>query len=81
MLPRQEQHEIGHDFAYARPHGPGDPYQGYYSHDALRAWAERLRGWRSQLAAGIYVYFDNDQAGYAARNALELRALMGVEQG
>lgn len=56
------------------------PDQGYYSHDALRAWAERLRGWRSQLAAAIYVYFDNDRAGYAARNALESRALMGVEQ-
>lgn len=52
----------------------GDPYQGYYSHDALMEWAERLRGWRSQLSAGTYVYFDNDQAGYAARNALELRA-------
>ncbi|MGE5335192.1 MAG: DUF72 domain-containing protein [Nitrososphaerota archaeon] len=68
------------DFVYVRLHGPGDPYQGCYSQDVLLAWAERLRGWRSQLSAGIYVYFDNDQAGYAARNASELRALIGVGQ-
>jgi uncharacterized protein YecE (DUF72 family) len=25
----------------------------------------------------IYVYFDNDQAGYAAKNAAELKKLVG----
>ncbi|HEY1387120.1 MAG TPA: DUF72 domain-containing protein [Ktedonobacterales bacterium] len=65
------------DFAYVRLHGPAGAYQGYYTHDALLEWAQRLNAWRARLSAGIYVYFDNDQAGYAVRNALELRALIG----
>lgn len=64
------------DFAYVRLHGPTGPYQGCYSHETLVEWAQRLRAWRTQLSAGIYVYFDNDQAGYAVRNALELRTLI-----
>jgi uncharacterized protein YecE (DUF72 family) len=66
--------ELTTDFAYVRLHGPAGPYQGCYSRDALATWAERLREWASRLAE-IYIYFDNDEAGYAARNALELRAL------
>jgi uncharacterized protein YecE (DUF72 family) len=31
-------------------------------------WSERLKG--------IYVYFDNDQAGYAAFNALTLKRMV-----
>lgn len=68
--------ELTADFAYVRLHGPAGAYQGCYAHDALAGWAERLGAWQTQLTAGIYVYFDNDQAGYAVRNALELRALM-----
>lgn len=64
------------DFAYVRLHGPAEPYQGCYDNLALADWAERLRAWRTSLTSGVYVYFDNDQAGYAARNALELRALI-----
>lgn len=68
--------ELTTDFVYVRLHGPTGPYQGCYSHDTLSAWAQRLRAWQPRLSAGIYVYFDNDQAGYAVRNALELRALI-----
>ncbi|HET9109244.1 MAG TPA: DUF72 domain-containing protein [Ktedonobacterales bacterium] len=64
------------DFAYVRLHGPAGPYQGCYGDQALSDWAERLRAWRTSLTSGVYVYFDNDQAGFAARNALELRALV-----
>jgi uncharacterized protein YecE (DUF72 family) len=28
----------------------------------------------------VFVYFDNDQAGYAARNALSLKRLLGISQ-
>ena len=38
------------------------------------AWAERIREWQDKLRA-IYIYFDNDQAGYAPKNALELAKL------
>lgn len=67
--------EITADFAYVRLHGPGGKYQGSYSQAKLREWAERIAGWRRTLRA-VYVYFDNDQAGYAAHNALELKRLV-----
>lgn len=67
---------ISADFAYVRLHGPGaGKYQGSYSRAALRAWGRRVRSWAGNLKA-VYVYFDNDQAGYAARNALALRNLV-----
>jgi uncharacterized protein YecE (DUF72 family) len=67
--------EITADIAYVRLHGPGGKYQGSYSDEALRSWAQRIGEWRQNLK-GIYVYFDNDQAGFAAHNALRLRELV-----
>lgn len=64
------------DFAYARLHGPGHAYQGDYSRSELEEWARRIERWRKELKH-IFVYFDNDQAGYAAKNALELKRLLG----
>jgi uncharacterized protein YecE (DUF72 family) len=65
------------DFAYVRLHGPGPKaYQGSYSDAALDEWARRIDGWRGSLKA-VYVYFDNDEAGYAVRDALRLKALVG----
>jgi uncharacterized protein YecE (DUF72 family) len=64
------------DFAYVRLHGPGaGKYQGSYSRAALRAWGQRIRLWAESLKA-VYVYFDNDQAGHAAQNALTLRKMV-----
>lgn len=65
--------EITADFTYIRLHGPGAKYQGRYGEDALRAWTRRLRDWKLRAA---YVYFDNDQAGYAAQNALRLKQML-----
>jgi len=63
------------DFGYIRLHGPGGNYQGCYSDEELGVWARRILGWSSDLAA-VYVYFDNDDSGYAPRNALRLRSLL-----
>jgi len=68
--------EVTADFAYVRLHGPGAKYQGDYSTKALTQWAEQIAVWCRTLRA-VYVYFDNDQAGYAPKNAGELRALVG----
>jgi len=68
-------HELTADFAYVRLHGPGRKYQGDYSSKQLRDWANRIADWREKLDA-VYVYFDNDQAGYAAKNAEELKDLV-----
>jgi uncharacterized protein YecE (DUF72 family) len=67
--------EITADIAYIRLHGPGGKYQGSYSDDALRGWADRIKAWREELKT-IYVYFDNDDSGYAAKNALRLREMI-----
>jgi uncharacterized protein YecE (DUF72 family) len=64
------------DFAYVRLHGPGPgPYQGSYSAEALGAWAARIREW-SEKAKAVYLYFDNDTAGYAVGDALALKRLV-----
>jgi uncharacterized protein YecE (DUF72 family) len=63
------------NFAYVRLHGPGGKYQGTYSEAVLRKWAEQIRSWRDELSA-IYVYFDNDEAGYAAKDALRLKEMV-----
>jgi uncharacterized protein YecE (DUF72 family) len=67
--------ELTADWTYVRLHGPGGAYQGSYPDETLRTWAERLRSWSADLRAA-YVYFDNDQAGYAVGNALELKRMV-----
>jgi uncharacterized protein YecE (DUF72 family) len=67
--------EITADWAYVRLHGPGGKYQGSYSDQILRAWADRIANWTDQLKS-IYVYFDNDQAGFATFNALTLKKMV-----
>jgi uncharacterized protein YecE (DUF72 family) len=68
--------DVTADFAYVRLHGPGaGKYQGSYSHAQLRGWAKRIQVWAKTLKA-VYVYFDNDQAAYAAQNALELQQMI-----
>lgn len=69
--------EVTADFTYVRLHGPGGKYQGSYDDAALHAWAERIHSWRPKLRA-IYVYFDNDQAGYAVKDALRLKDMVGA---
>jgi uncharacterized protein YecE (DUF72 family) len=67
--------EMTASFVYIRLHGPAGPYQGSYADTALRSWAERIAGW---AAAGrdVYCYFDNDDRGFAPRNALRLKELL-----
>jgi uncharacterized protein YecE (DUF72 family) len=67
--------EITADFTYVRLHGPGNKYQGSYDDAALGRWARKVEEWVQYLRA-VYVYFDNDDSGYAAHNALRLRGLV-----
>lgn len=69
----QSPRHITADFAYIRLHGPGAAYSGRYGRKALAEWADWLG--RQRLKAA-YVYFDNDEAGYAVRDALDLQALL-----
>jgi uncharacterized protein YecE (DUF72 family) len=61
------------DFVYLRLHGPGGKYQGDYSSRVLERWACRIEAW-SREGKDVWVYFDNDDSGFAPKNALELKA-------
>jgi len=69
------QSEITADWTYVRLHGPGGKYQGSYSEQKLQFWADKIMHWKSSLNS-VYVYFDNDEAGYAAENALRFKTLI-----
>src|SRR5262245_5822392 len=64
------------DFAYVRLHGPaGGKYQGCYKDARLPEWARQVDDWAKRLKA-VFVYFDNDQSGFAAENALRLKGMI-----
>jgi len=64
------------DFAYLRRHGAQGNYQGEYSKEQLERDAERIRGYLVQ-GRDVYIYYNNDLAGAAPRNAADLAALLG----
>lgn len=67
--------EITADFVYVRLHGPGDKYQGSYTDETLQTWANYCKEWQ-QSGKTVFIYFDNDQEGYAAYNAQTLQQLI-----
>ncbi len=68
--------EVTTDFTYVRLHGPTkEAYRGSYSDEQLAAWAAHVTNWRKTLRA-VYIYFDNDEAGYAVYDASRLRSLV-----
>jgi uncharacterized protein YecE (DUF72 family) len=66
--------EITTDFVYLRLHGPGKKYQGSYSDKTLKEWADNCKKWLK--TKDVFVYFDNDEKGYAAFNAMRLNELV-----
>lgn len=65
-------------FVYARLHGPDHRwlYAGSYSDADLDWWAARLGEWAAQ-GRDCFLYFNNDGAGNAVRDADRLRARIG----
>ncbi|MEB3827409.1 DUF72 domain-containing protein [Phormidium sp. CCY1219] len=63
------------DFVYLRLHGPDGAYRGEYDTNSLCQWAEEFANWTKQ-GKEVYCYFDNDEAGYAARNAIALQDIV-----
>jgi uncharacterized protein YecE (DUF72 family) len=62
---------------YVRFHGPTEKrYAGRYSREALRDWATKIQAYQ-HAGHDVFVYFNNDDAGYAVINALELREELG----
>jgi uncharacterized protein YecE (DUF72 family) len=67
--------EVTAGFVYIRLHGPGGPYQGNYDTQTLVGWAKAISAWAGQ-GKEVFCYFDNDEAGYAAQNALSLQEML-----
>ena len=62
-------------FLYVRLHGP-DPnhlYAATYPDSDLHWWADRIREWSGR---DVLVYFNNDGAGHAVRDAESLRRIL-----
>ena len=63
------------DFAYVRFHGSSGLYSSNYGDKELRKWAKRIADLGKTLRA-VYIYFNNDVAGYAINNARTLARLL-----
>jgi uncharacterized protein YecE (DUF72 family) len=55
--------------------GPGGAYRGKYGKRKLNSWAENISKWRKS-GLDVFCYFDNDEEGYAADDALTLRKML-----
>jgi uncharacterized protein YecE (DUF72 family) len=69
-------HEFTVDWTFIRFHYGSRGRGGNYSERELEGWSERIEGWRAR--ADVYAYFNNDWMGYAVKNGLRLRALLGI---
>jgi uncharacterized protein YecE (DUF72 family) len=66
-------------WTYLRFHG--NRYTGCYSPPVLSTWSDWMKDCLSQ-GADVYGYFNNDDKGYAVKNAMELRRyVLGEERG
>jgi len=61
--------EVTSDLVYVRLHGPGSAYEGRYDGRTLFGWARRFLRWRDE-GRTVYCFFDNDEKGYAALDAM-----------
>jgi len=72
---RQSPKEITSDFVYIRLHGPDGAYKGQYSTQCLDGWAGALSAWIGEVDE-VFCYFDNDQEGFAAQDAMKLQKML-----
>ena len=69
--------EVTAGWTFVRFHHGTRGRNGNYSETEIAEWAERIDGWR-EGGIDVYAYFNNDWEGYAVRNGLRLRELLGV---
>jgi len=75
----QSPKEITSDFVYIRLHGPGGLGTHKYSDEKLNEFREDIMNFKSQ-GKEVFCYFNNDEAGYAVENALELKEKLNLCQ-
>jgi uncharacterized protein YecE (DUF72 family) len=69
--------ELTADWTFVRLHYGSRGRRGNYSDRELEEWARRIAGWRDG-GTDVYAYLNNDWEGFAVRNGLRLRRLLGV---
>ena len=69
-------HELTTDWTFVRLHYGSRGRRGNYSESELEEWARRFEKW--SRAVDVLAYFNNDWEGFAVRNALWLKARLGV---
>lgn len=67
------------DLIYVRLHGPGEAYKGQYDKQTLAGWAGAFSTWANQ-GSEIFCFFDNDEKGYAALNAISLSSMINKSE-
>jgi uncharacterized protein YecE (DUF72 family) len=67
--------EITSSTVYIRLHGPGAAYKGKYDTRTLAGWAGAISTWYKQKKS-VFCFFDNDEKGYAAENAVKLQRML-----
>lgn len=66
------------DLIYIRRHGHGAKlYSGCYSMAQLRKDAEIIKTFAAEKK-DVYIYFNNDAHGYAVKNAMQLKKILGM---
>jgi uncharacterized protein YecE (DUF72 family) len=72
--------EVTADWVYLRLHGPTkNKYQGSYEYQTLKAWAEKASSWQ-KAGKDVYIYFDNDDSGFAAFNAQVIEMMLNKKE-
>ncbi|MCM8781292.1 MAG: DUF72 domain-containing protein [Candidatus Omnitrophica bacterium] len=66
--------EITTDFLYLRFHGRETLYNYNYSDKELKEWAEFAK---NSKVKEVFTFFNNDAHGYAVKNALKFKELLG----
>jgi uncharacterized protein YecE (DUF72 family) len=65
-------------FTYLRMHRGSEP-RGGFTAEELKTWATRVRA-LSSVGKDGYIYFNNDWEGFAVRDAMTLRELLGIQR-
>jgi uncharacterized protein YecE (DUF72 family) len=65
-------------FTYVRMHRGQEPTGGFTAHE-LRSWTSQVQS-LSRAGKDVYLYFNNDWEGYAVRDAVTLRELLGLDR-
>jgi uncharacterized protein YecE (DUF72 family) len=67
--------ELTADWTLIRFHRGSRGRNGNYAAAEIDTWARRLRQWRRRVE--VFAYFNNDQRGYAVKNAAALEKALG----